>query len=176
MSLLTLNITGVQTDPETHGCRRYLDWNSLHIFFSLLLQTDCTGRASANCFTLLPLKHLWQWNQSFRAKNCFELICIFSGTMNRRIGRDSSLHHNAWSFELKTKGNSSPPQRSRLWDMDFNIVLFNLLVISRHYLEIWVCVFNSFLLWNCTAEQCDIRHQCDIFSEHSEYIQKRTLF
>lgn len=115
-------------------------------FTSHLLLTSspnryCTGRASANCFTLLPLKHLWQWNQSFRAQNCFELICIFSGTMNRWIGRDSSLHYNAWSFKLKTKGNSSPPQRSRLWDMDFNKVLFNLLVISRHYLEIWACVF-----------------------------------
>lgn len=161
-SLLTLNITGVQTDPETHRCRRYLDWNSLHIFFCFTSPSDryCTGRASTNCFTLLHLKHLWQWNQSFRGQNCFELICIFSGTMNRGIGSDSSLHHNAWSLELKTKDNSSLPRRSRLWDMDFNKVGFNLLVFKGHYLENWVCVFNSFM------KLCETEQQGSVTSGH----------
>lgn len=111
-----------------------------------------TGRASTNCFTLLPLKRLWQWNQSFRGQNCFELICIFSGTMNRGTGSDSSLHHNAWSLELKTRDNSSLPRRSRLWDMDFNKVDFNLLVFNGHYLENWVRVVNSFMKL-CETEQ-----------------------
>lgn len=109
---------------------------------------------------LLRLKHLWQWNQSFRGQNSFELICIFSGTMNRGIGSDSSLHHNAWSLELKTKDNSSLPQRSRLWDMDFNKVGFNLLVFNRHYLENWVRVFNSFM------KLCETEQQCSVTSGH----------
>lgn len=124
-----------------------------HLLLTSPPDRNHTGRASTNCFTLLPLKHLWQWNQSFRAQNCFELICIFSGTMNRGIGSDSSLHYNAWSLELKMRDNSSLPQRSKLWDMDFSKVGFNLLVFVGHYPENWACVFNSFMKLYGTEQQ-----------------------
>lgn len=120
MLLSILTFEAIQVNSENWRTKRvFSPWTSLEfrltlkhmdagdiwieIHFTSSSHRYCTGRASTNCFTLLPLKHLWQWNQSFRGQNCFELICIFSGTMNRRIGRDSSLHHNAWSFEPKTK-------------------------------------------------------------------------